>query len=77
MDPREIVDLIEQNLNDSRAIVQTDGQGHYQAVVVSPSFEGKRTVLRHQMVYRTLGDLVGREIHALQLKTVSSTAWIS
>ncbi len=74
MDPNEIAALIEQGLSDSEASVQTDGLGHYEATVVSPSFEGRRSVARHQMVYATLGTRVGNEIHALALKTYYTPA---
>lgn len=69
MDPKEIAVLIEQGLPDARVHVATDGMGHYEATVVTTAFEGKRSIARHQMVYGTLGELVGREIHALALKT--------
>jgi acid stress-induced BolA-like protein IbaG/YrbA len=75
MDPVEIRTLIEQNLGDSKAEVQTDGQGHYEATVICPAFAGKRSVARHQMVYATLGTRVGREIHALALKTFTPEEW--
>jgi acid stress-induced BolA-like protein IbaG/YrbA len=75
MNPTEIAALIEQNLADSQAQVHTDGQGHYEAVVICPAFAGKRSLQRHQMVYSTLGDRVGREIHALALKTFTPEEW--
>jgi len=75
MDPTEIAALIEQNLAGSRATVQTDGQGHYEALVVCEAFAGRRSLQRHQMVYRTLGTRVGREIHALALKTYTPDEW--
>ena len=75
MDPDEIKRLIEQNLPGSTADVSTDGMGHYEAVVVSSAFEGKRSVARHQLVYGALGQRVGREIHALQLKTFTPEEW--
>jgi acid stress-induced BolA-like protein IbaG/YrbA len=71
MDPRDIAELIKLKLADSMVDVRTDGMGHYEAVVISSSFEGKRTLARHQMVYGALGSLVGNEIHALQLKTLT------
>lgn len=71
MDPRDITQLIEANLGGAKARVQTDGQGHYEAVVIAEQFAGKRTLARHQLVYGTLGSLVGREIHALRLKTLT------
>jgi acid stress-induced BolA-like protein IbaG/YrbA len=75
MDPAEIAALIEQNLTGAQARVETDGQGHYEAVVISPAFAGKRSLQRHQLVYRTLGERVGREIHALALKTFTPEEW--
>jgi acid stress-induced BolA-like protein IbaG/YrbA len=75
MDPADIKTLIEQNLAGSSAEVRTDGMGHYEAVVVCAAFEGKRSIARHQMVYGALGQRVGREIHALQLKTYTPEEW--
>ena len=75
MDPRDIAVLIEQNLPGSQAHVQTDGQGHYEARVICAEFAGKRSLQRHQMVYRTLGSRVGREIHALALVTLTPEEW--
>lgn len=75
MDPRDIAALIEQNLAGARAEVHTDGQGHYEATVISEAFAGKRSLQRHQLVYGTLGDRVGREIHALALQTFTPDEW--
>ena len=75
MDPTEIAALIEQGLPEASARVVTDGMGHYEAVVVCPGFAGKRSVPRHQMVYATLGERVGREIHALAVKTYTPEEW--
>ena len=75
MDPRDIAQLIEQNLPGSKADVQTDGQGHYEATVICAAFTGKHSLQRHQMVYGTLGTRVGREIHALALTTLTPDEW--
>jgi acid stress-induced BolA-like protein IbaG/YrbA len=75
MDPADIARLIEQNLSGAKAEVQTDGQGHYEALVIAAAFAGKRSLQRHQMVYKTLGERVGREIHALALKTFTPEEW--
>lgn len=75
MDPKEIADLIEQGLEGASARVMTDGQGHYEAVVICPAFDGKRSLPRHQMVYATLGERVGREIHALAVRTYTPEEW--
>jgi acid stress-induced BolA-like protein IbaG/YrbA len=75
MDPTEIAELIEQGLEGASATVVTDGMGHYEAVVVCPAFDGKRSLPRHQMVYATLGERVGREIHALAVRTFTPDEW--
>ncbi len=41
---------------------------HFEAVIVSNEFAGKRPLQRHQMVYKTLGELMGGEIHALSIQ---------
>lgn len=47
---------------------------HYKAVVVGDAFDGKRLLQRHQLVYRTLGPLMG-ELHALALHTYTAAEW--
>ena len=44
---------------------------HFRVRIASPLFEGKPRVARHRMVYATLGEKMGGEIHALQLRTVT------
>ena len=75
MEPRDIAALIEQNLAGANAQVVTDGQGHYEATVISSAFAGKRSLQRHQLVYATLGSRVGNEIHAPALKTYTPEEW--
>lgn len=47
---------------------------HYKAVVVADAFAGKRLLQRHQLVYRTLGELMN-ELHALALHTYTADEW--
>ncbi len=49
----------------------TGTNDHFELVVVSSIFEGKRPVERHRMVYTAIGAAVGNEIHALALKTLT------
>ncbi len=51
--------------------VQGDDGQHFEAIIVSALFEGKRPVGRHQMVYAALGERMGAEIHALSMKTLT------
>ena len=55
--------------------VMGDDGTHFEAVIVSPAFEGKRMVAQHQLVYGALGDRMRAEIHALGMKTYTPTQW--
>jgi BolA protein len=47
------------------------GGGHYAVTIVSPQFQGKSAVQRHQMIYRALGDMMKMEIHALSIQALT------
>ena len=48
----------------------TGTQDHYQAVIVSPAFEGKMMIEQHRMVFALLkSEVDSGEVHALTLKT--------
>lgn len=51
------------------------GGGHYRLLVVSSEFEGRTLLERHRMVYEALDDLMGREIHALSMRTLTPAEW--
>ena len=51
------------------------GGSHFSCVIVSEAFRGRSTLERHRAVYRALGDLLKREVHALALKTLDPTEW--
>lgn len=71
MDADTIRHLIEQGLPGARAQVQGEDGVHFEARVVSEAFAGKMPLARHRMVYATLGGLMGGEIHALALRTLT------
>ena len=68
--PEAIHGYIKAGLECTHLEVEGDGQ-HFSAVIVSPAFEGKRMVQRHQIVYAALGDRMREEIHALSMKTLT------
>lgn len=41
--------------------------GHFSVRIVSSQFAGLRNVQRHQLVYRSLGELMRTDIHALSI----------
>ena len=63
--------LIEQGLPGARVEVDGPDGVHFEATVVSEAFRGKLPLARHRLVYATLGDRMGGEIHALALKTLT------
>ncbi|MGN6153133.1 MAG: BolA family protein [Lysobacteraceae bacterium] len=71
MTPDTIRQLIEQGLPGAQVRVFGDDGVHFEALVVSEAFQGKLPLARHRMVYGTLGTLMGNEIHALALKTLT------
>jgi len=54
--------------------VRGDGQ-HWEAMIVSASFEGLPRVRRHQLVYAALGDRMREEVHALSMTTLTPAQW--
>ena len=70
MQASELEALIKAGIPDAEVTVNGDGD-HFEAVVVSQQFEGCSMVEQHRLVYQTLGDRMGGEIHALALKTLT------
>jgi acid stress-induced BolA-like protein IbaG/YrbA len=68
MDPSQVAELIRAGLPGAEVRVQSPDGTHFAARIVAPQFAGKAKVARHQLVYRTLGERIGREIHALSIE---------
>lgn len=73
---KQLENYITQHLNCDFIEVRGDDGTHFEAVIVSPAFEGKRMVAQHQLVYGALGDRMKAEIHALGIKTYTPTQWL-
>ena len=71
MDAARIQALIENGLPGAHAQVSGEDGVHFEASVVASQFAGKLPMARHRLVYATLGELMGGEIHALALKTLT------
>lgn len=71
MDSATIEQMIRKGMPDADVRVSGDDGVHFEAVVISPAFKGQMTIKRHRMVYATLGALMGNEIHALGLQTLT------
>lgn len=67
----EVKKLIEAGLDCESVVVSGDGS-HFEAIVVSKAFEGKRPVARQQLVYGTVqSEISSGALHALSLKTLT------
>ena len=75
MTSQELQSLIASGMPCDHLQVSGDGR-HWSAVIVSPEFEGKRLIARHQRVYATLGQRMHTdEVHALSMKTYTPAEW--
>lgn len=75
MTAEQLQTLIAAGLPCEHLEVTGDGR-HWSAVIVSPAFEGKRAIQRHQAVYATLGQRMQTdEVHALSMKTLTPAEW--
>ena len=72
--PESIEDNIRQGMSTTYLNVDGDGR-HFEAVVVSDEFEGMSRIQRHQRVYKTLGERMREEVHALSIKTFTPQEW--
>ena len=71
MEKELIEKLIKNSIPDANVIIEDlrgDGD-HYSATVTSKSFDGKSKIEQHKMVYESLEGKMGKELHALMLKT--------
>jgi acid stress-induced BolA-like protein IbaG/YrbA len=75
MNAQSVQQLIEAGLPGARVQVESDDDTHFAAIIVAPQFAGKRMIQRHQLVYATLGTLMGREIHALSIQAQTPEEW--
>ena len=72
--PESIKSSIAEGLACEHVEVRGDGH-HWEAVIVSPAFEGLSKVRQHQLVYAALGERMREEIHALSMQTLTPEQW--
>ena len=71
-------DSIEQSIRAGLPVTHVEVRGdgtHFEAIVVSPRFNGLARVRQHQLVYAALGDRMRAEIHALSMQTFTPEEW--
>ena len=77
MQPAEIAALIQAELGQADARVASDDNTHFEAVVISPDFAGKRPLQRHQMIYGCLGDRWGARSMRCLFRRLHPDEWQS
>ncbi len=76
--PDQVEAMIKVEIPDAQVQVLTSDGEHYEVVVVSPVFEGKRLVQQHQLVYQAIQtEMLTGAIHAMAVKTYTPQAWES
>lgn len=68
--PEQVRQYIADGLACTHLDVQGDGR-HFEALIVSEAFEGKRLLARQRIVYAALGARMDSEIHALAMRTLT------
>jgi len=71
MNAEKVQTMISEGIPEAQVNVSGDDGVHFEAVIICQEFNGMPTIRRHRMVYATLGKFMGREIHALSLKTLT------
>jgi acid stress-induced BolA-like protein IbaG/YrbA len=71
MSPEEVAQLIRAGLPGAQVQVVSDDDTHFTARIIAREFAQLRALARHQLVYRTLGERMGREIHALSIEALT------
>ena len=66
---------IESSLPCEYVAVEGDDGHHFHALIVCAQFNGKNMIQQHQLVYKSLGDRMKQEIHALSMKTLTPEQW--
>jgi acid stress-induced BolA-like protein IbaG/YrbA len=71
MTPERVADLIRTGLPGAAVRVESDDNTHFASQIVAAQFAGLRPIARHQLIYKALGPLMGREIHALSIEALT------
>lgn len=71
------VELIDESHLHAGHAGAREGRGHFRVRIVSPDFAGLRSLQRHQLVYRALGDMMQTDIHALNILALTPNEAVS
>ncbi len=65
------LDIVDESHKHAGHAGARDGRGHFNVMVVSDAFRGRKLIDRHRLVYDALGEAMQTDIHALSIKAYS------
>ncbi len=68
LEPTRLDVINESHLHAGHASSPGTGESHFRLLIVSPLFEGRSRIERHQLVNAALGDLLKNRVHALAIQ---------
>jgi acid stress-induced BolA-like protein IbaG/YrbA len=75
METEAVAQLIRQGLPGAEVHVTGDGS-HFEALVVSPAFEGQTPIKKQRLVLDTVrAQIASGELHALSIRTFTPGQW--
>ena len=74
MDANLIKEMIRIAISDANIeVYDTTGTAdHFKVIIISDIFDGMSLIDRHKLIYKSLDEYITKEIHALQLKTITN-----
>ncbi|MDO8436957.1 MAG: BolA family protein [Nitrosomonadaceae bacterium] len=67
LDPEKI-EILDESARHAGHEGAKSGGGHYFLTIVSSKFSGLSAIARHRLVYAALGEMMRKDIHALNVK---------
>ena len=73
----KIKKILKEKIKDSKVFIQdmTRNDNHFNVIIISSIFEGLSLIEQHKLIYNVLNNMVTKDIHALQLKTITWKQW--
>ena len=67
----ELKNIIKEAIHDAEITIQdlAGDENHYSATIKSKIFNGKSKIEQHKIVYKSLKNKMGNELHALSINT--------
>ncbi|MCF6263431.1 MAG: BolA family transcriptional regulator [Xanthomonadales bacterium] len=63
----DLLEIIDDSARHAGHAGAKTGLGHFKMIISSAAFTGKSPIARHRLVYRSLGEMMQADIHALNI----------